>query len=151
MRQVMAALALGTAAMATTAGAQVGTGRGTAGAIRGDADGDGAVSRAEYQAEVDARFARLDANGDGKLDTAEMPMRAIGRRDLAATAAAPAPDGSAAGDIPRERFRSAAMLRFERLDGNGDGRIDAAEMDAARPARGRAQAVPAPTPPADPR
>ena len=37
-----------------------------------DADHDGMVSRAEYQAWVDRRFAKLDANGDGRVDADEI-------------------------------------------------------------------------------
>jgi Ca2+-binding EF-hand superfamily protein len=37
-----------------------------------DADGDGAVTRAELEAHGTARFAEYDANGDGLLDRAEL-------------------------------------------------------------------------------
>ncbi len=44
-----------------------------------DRNKDGYLSRAEAQAAADARFARLDANGDGKLTPGERPDRP--RRD----------------------------------------------------------------------
>ncbi|NWG53914.1 MAG: hypothetical protein HXY28_09360, partial [Hydrogenophilaceae bacterium] len=43
-----------------------------------DADGDGAVSRAEFAAAHAARFARMDANNDGVIDASERPMRRPG-------------------------------------------------------------------------
>ncbi len=38
-----------------------------------DADRDGCVSLAEYQAYMDKGFRRMDADGDGVLDAAELP------------------------------------------------------------------------------
>ena len=75
--------------------------------MAGDTDGDGKVSRAEILAAPSAgkadpakRFARLDRNGDGMLDKAEID----------------------------------AMLdrRFARLDANGDGTLSAEERAGAR-------------------
>lgn len=45
------------------------------GMMRADANGDGVVTKAEFTADNDARFARMDANHDGKLDASEMPQR----------------------------------------------------------------------------
>ena len=39
---------------------------------RADGDGDGAISKAEYDAQSAERFGKLDANGDGKIDATEM-------------------------------------------------------------------------------
>jgi hypothetical protein len=137
-------LLLGCLAGTTIAAAQDGPPRGGGGAGRGggmgmmreaDTDGDGAISRAEFQAVSDSRFARLDANGDGKIDAKESPMRSAGRRDFApppAPGAAPAPPP--AGDITRDQFRTIGMARFDALDADHDGRIDAAEQEAARAA-----------------
>jgi hypothetical protein len=41
-----------------------------------DADLDGRVTKAEFVAAADRRFARLDKNADGKLDLAELPKTA---------------------------------------------------------------------------
>lgn len=43
------------------------------GLMRADTDHDGTVTRAEYLAQVDARFARMDTNGNGRLDPDELP------------------------------------------------------------------------------
>lgn len=42
---------------------------------RADRDGNGEVSRAEIEAGVAARFAAMDADGDGVLDASERPQR----------------------------------------------------------------------------
>jgi Ca2+-binding EF-hand superfamily protein len=147
-------------------------------APKGDADGDGVVTRDEAMAQADARFDRMDANKDGKLTADEMrPRRPMG--DPSATPPAPPPaDGAAPpagstgpagrgermfarldtngdGAIDREEFRAQAAQRFDRVDTNKDGKIDAAERQAARDAMGQMRArrgnggdMPPPPPPA---
>jgi hypothetical protein len=39
---------------------------------KADTNGDGAISRAEFDAQSAERFAKLDTNKDGKIDAAEM-------------------------------------------------------------------------------
>lgn len=72
-----------------------------------DADGNGVLTRAEVEADVARRFAKLDANKDGKVDEAD---RAAHRAD-----------------------RQNAM--FAALDTNKDGSVSRAEYDAAAAAR----------------
>lgn len=81
------------------------------GPARGDTDGDGRLSRAEF---VDARIARLvalDTDGDGIVTREERQAAHQARR--------------------AER----ADRHFARLDANGDGAVTRAEYDAARAAR----------------
>lgn len=40
---------------------------------RMDTNKDGSISKAEFMAVGDARFAKMDRNGDGKLDAADKP------------------------------------------------------------------------------
>ena len=47
---------------------------------RDDPDGDGTVSRADYEASALRRFDRMDANHDGRVDQAEIAARAGMRR-----------------------------------------------------------------------
>lgn len=62
-------------------------GEGHGGLMRmADTNRDGAVSRAEYDAAMAQRFAKLDTNRDGKLDPADRPAR-----PMAPPAPAPAP------------------------------------------------------------
>lgn len=43
-----------------------------------DKDGDGAVSKAEFLAKAEERFARMDTNHDGKLTPEDRPQRPRG-------------------------------------------------------------------------
>lgn len=68
---------------------------------RGDADGNGTLTRAEAQAHAAERFAKMDANKDGKIDASDRAAR-----------------------------RAAMQTKmFERLDANKDGSISKAEWD----------------------
>ena len=102
---------------------------------------NGAISRAEFMAQQAARFAKVDANGDGQITRDEQRAersalrgaRGPGKRGKGAGYAAPA--GPAGGPLAgMERMGrggrgggGAAMLA--RLDTNGDGRISRAEYD----------------------
>ncbi|GGB32848.1 hypothetical protein GCM10011380_22870 [Sphingomonas metalli] len=118
---------------------------------RADADGDGVVTREEAM----AAFDRLDTNHDGRLTAEE---RRAGRPDRAGFAMRGGrdgedrrerwgdrrggPDGERRGPPPggpmpdremtRADFLARAGDRFDRLDTNHDGRIDRAEIAAAR-------------------
>lgn len=90
-----------------------------------DPDGDGVTTRQEMLAASDARFAKLDANKDGKLAASETGSgpgtRMLSRADA---------DGD--GQVSAAEMRATSSARFDRLDANRDGRIDAAERAAAR-------------------
>lgn len=68
---------------------------------RADTNGDGMISRAEYMAQAEARFARMDKNGDAEHK------------------------------ITHADFMAKAEARFAKLDANGDGQISPDEMKAA--------------------
>jgi hypothetical protein len=131
----------------------------TAPAARGDANGDGVLSRDEAMAQADARFDRLDANKDNELTPDEMhPRRPTDTAEATASAPPPAdgasppsrpggPDGRGFGGrmfarldtngdgvVDREEYRTQAARRFDRMDTNKDGKVDAAERQAARDA-----------------
>lgn len=93
-----------------------------------DANGDGAVTKAEMLADADARFARLDANKDGKISKDERPGDGAGRGGRMMTRI----DTDGDGAISLEEQRAQATRRFERVDANKDGTLDQAERDAAR-------------------
>ena len=42
--------------------------------VKADANGDGVITRAEFDAQSAARFAAMDANKDGKIEKSEMPQ-----------------------------------------------------------------------------
>jgi hypothetical protein len=93
-----------------------------------DANGDGAVTKAEMLADADARFARLDANKDGKISKDERPGDGAGRGGRMMTRI----DTDGDGAISLDEQRAQATRRFERVDANKDGTLDQAERDAAR-------------------
>ncbi|HEX8301085.1 ca2+ sensor protein [Sphingomonas sp.] len=103
-----------------------------------DPNGDGVTTKDEMVAASEARFAGLDTDKNGKLSTAERQAgagagggngggngggggRGMGRADT---------DGD--GLISLEEMRASAGMRFDRMDANKDGKIDATEIEAAR-------------------
>jgi hypothetical protein len=89
--------------------------------------GGAALTRAELQARVAARFDRLDANRDGFVTRAELPVRADGARGQRGEARRQGRDQrrQARGDRRQEQFA--------RLDANRDGVISREEF-SNRPA-----------------
>ena len=112
---LLGGLAATAMAVAGIAAAQTAPAPQTTHHVRGDADGDGRISQAEF---VDGRIARLtaqDMNRDGSVSREERQAAMQARR--------------------MER----ADARFTRLDADGNGAISRAEFDAghaARPDRG---------------
>ncbi|WP_422061448.1 EF-hand domain-containing protein [Sphingopyxis sp.] len=95
MKKKISLLTLGAALIAVPVLAAPGAG------ARGDFDGNGTLTRTEAQAHAAEKFAKLDANQDGKLD---------------------------ASDRAAKRAETQAKM-FERLDANRDGNISKAEWD----------------------
>jgi hypothetical protein len=83
------------------------------GVMRYDTNKDGAVDRAEWTAAQEARFKRLDANGDGKLTQDEL---------FARTPAA----GSSV--LPTDRQMQRQSAYFQRLDADKEGTVTLAEF-----------------------
>jgi hypothetical protein len=141
-------IAAGAAAFAVLAGAvaaQPAPGGGGPGAFfaQADANHDGNITRAEWDAARAARFALLDANHDGKLTGDEIPHWGGHAGAAAAPNGGPPPGGGghhgmmnadANGDgvITRAEWDAQSAAIFQRLDANGDGVISAAELQAAR-------------------
>lgn len=99
--------------------------------MRADTNGDGVITRQEFMAASDARFARMDANEDGKLTADERQGRRGGGRMAAKL------DANGDGAITLDEQRAQAARTFDRLDRNKDGKIDASEIAAMRDAAGK--------------
>ena len=110
------------------------------GVMRYDTNKDGAVDRAEWKAGQEARFKRLDANGDGKLTQDELFARtpAVGNSVLPSDLQAGRQsayfqrlDADKDGVVALVEFMGQADRNFARCDLNKDGRIDTAECRQA--------------------
>jgi Ca2+-binding EF-hand superfamily protein len=131
----IAALGLGAASLAA---AQDGDHRGGRhGVFSADANSDGAVTRAEFDASRDARFTQQDANNDGQLTREEMRegwgerRRGRGHRGGGMHHLARA-DANEDGNITREEFLARPTQMFDRMDADNDGVISAAERPQRR-------------------
>lgn len=76
-----------------------------------DRDGDGRVSEAEYLAYMSRGFQAMDRNGDGILETEELP-------------------GGRGQPITLQQYQDNLRRQFHRLDRNHDGYLDAKELTA---------------------
>lgn len=102
-----------------------------------DTDGDGTISKAEF----DALFNKIDTNHDGKLDKAELAayhkaMREQRRAEMKAEFEAKfkAADKNNDGALTRDEFKAAFPRmadRFDKLDANHDGKVTMAEIEAS--------------------
>ena len=92
-----------------------------------DANGDGAITRAEAVAARGAQFNRLDADDDGYLSQAERAAAPGGGRLLSRV-----PDSDGDGRLSRAEMMAAPYRGFDRLDADGNGTLSAQEIETAR-------------------
>ena len=76
-----------------------------------DTDGDARVSSTEYVQYMSAGFSGMDSNGDGTLESAELP-------------------GGQGRAITLKEFQDNLRRQFRRLDRNRDGYLNARELTA---------------------
>lgn len=113
------------------------------GMMRADLDHDGMITRSEMIADAEARFGAMDTDRNGTVtaverDAALQAMRAQWRGGGGGRGAGGGfgGRGDAGGAITRAEAIERAGARFDRLDANHDGRLDAAELASQRPMRG---------------
>lgn len=131
MRNLSRALVLGALAVAAAgAHAQIGRPDAAQRFAEADANHDGQVSLAEFQAARAARFAKADRNGDGVLTDDDLPRFARSNPAMLAKihAMQHGADRDGDGRITREEFDEAGNHLFALADANHDGVVDAAEM-----------------------
>lgn len=112
-------LAAGVAALAIVAAGSALAQQGQARGARGDADGDGRVSRAEF---VDGRIAHLtaiDANRDGSISAEERQSAVDTRRNQRASARFETLDKDGNGSVSRDEFTAAREMRGDRAERGG--------------------------------
>jgi hypothetical protein len=90
-----------------------------------DTDGDGAISRAEFDAHRLSRIAAMDADGDGYVSFEEMEAHRQAQREQRARARFDRLDTDGDGRVSLEELAAMGERRFERMDRNGDGVLDA--------------------------
>jgi hypothetical protein len=111
-----------TAAVAPPAGA--GPGGGAGGAFsRLDANGDGGLDSAEFSRLLAFRFRQSDADGNGSISQGEMQGQRAAQRF-------PRMDRNADGALSQEEFVQAQLALLPRLDSDGDGRVSEPEFAA---------------------
>src|SRR5262249_16946312 len=107
--------------------------------FRSDANSDGVVTRAEFDASRTAEFTRLDADSNGQVTREERraaframrenrPQNAQGERRRGLDRV----DANSDGNISREEFLARPAQHFERLDANKNGVIEVSERPQPR-------------------
>jgi ribosomal protein S10 len=139
MRKTVLTLMLAASAITSAAGAQ--TPAAPPPPMR--QDGNRVSTRAEAIAQADARFAQMDTDHDGRITAGEMRAyrEALHDRMVASGRDVPVPppggrkhdgmgrrmDPNGDGSVTRDEFEARALKRFDRMDANHDGTIDATE------------------------
>ncbi len=171
MRKTILTLMLAASAITSVASAQTAPTPAPRPPMRQDANRDGVATRAAAIAQADARFAQMDTDHDGRVTAGEMRAyrTAMHDRMIASGRDVPVPppggakhdgmgrrmDPNGDGSVTREEFEARALKRFDRMDANHDGTIDATERANAaemrhvdRRERREGVTPPAPTAPA---
>ncbi|NLF72325.1 MAG: HlyD family efflux transporter periplasmic adaptor subunit [Candidatus Anammoximicrobium sp.] len=100
-----------------------------------DKDGDGKISKAEAPEFMQAFFDRVDTNGDGMLDKAEMEVmrqRRVSGGSRGGSRNLMQFDKNGDGKVTADEVPAEMQGILERADANQDGAVDAAEIEQLR-------------------
>jgi hypothetical protein len=101
---------------------------------RADTNGDGDITRAEFDRVRSEMFARLDRNGDGNVDSKDRP-RMFGERFDQAYRMLVSLDTDGNRRISRAELANGEAPAFVAGDTNGDNVLSRTEIAALRPSR----------------
>jgi Ca2+-binding EF-hand superfamily protein len=103
---------------------------------KADTNGDGSITREEFRVARTEQFARFDRNGDGYLDSNDVPKRALARREQNGGGGMLSGQFDANGDgkVSKDEFVNGPTLIFDRSDADSNGVLDAKEIAAAKEA-----------------
>jgi Ca2+-binding EF-hand superfamily protein len=121
---MVAALSAGVATAQTSPAPGQGGGRFAAMFAAADANHDGTITRAEFDAARAARFTQMDADHNGSLSASEMP-RWGGAQHVRG-------DANGDGAVSRAEWDAESARMFSRLDADNNGAISQAELTAAQ-------------------
>lgn len=98
-----------------------------------DTNGDGMVSKAEFDAAHDKHFKNMDTNGDGQLSRDEMKAGHKAMMEQGKNKRFGEADANRDGVLTREEAKKMPMLskHFDEVDTNKDGKVTREELDAA--------------------
>ncbi len=97
-----------------------------------DANGDGGVTRDEFDAARAKRFAQADADGNGLLTKEEMEAHRETQKKDRMSKRFGALDTDGDGQVSQTEFVNPEIDMFERLDANGDGLLSQEESQRRR-------------------
>ena len=98
-----------------------------------DTNGDGMISKAEFDIAHTKHFQEMDTDGDGKLSGDEMRAGHASKMEQGKGMRFKDADANHDGALTREEAKKMPMLskRFDETDANHDGKVTSEEMDAA--------------------
>jgi len=107
-------------------------------APKADLNQDGQITRAEFQAEANAKFAAADTDFDGQLTKDEMKSLRVKRKaEREDKRFAKMDDANGDGVVSRAEYDASTEALFTRMDANGDGVLTKGEGKRRKGRKGK--------------